>query len=261
VSRLALLAALVLVSSGCTCRKESPDPTPGAPPGGSSVAPTVAASTKADVQLLRTSLIVYGSSTPLPISADFTEPLAELGPALERAAKVRTNADDFVRMRVEREVNYGQLTRVLQAGIGHRIFRWEIVSSDANGSIRVIKTLAPGGFPRGNCFATAWIGPDQRVQVGIDTEPVDAAAGMKGIIVSARDGRMALDNVLKVLHRLDTQCKEGQVRLLTQPTATFGPVMDLALAIEDAKDKPKVSQLQLVVPSLGPLDSPVEVVK
>lgn len=252
---------LALPLAGCTCRKEEAVGAPAPSPSASASASAPAAILKADVQLFRTSLVVFGSSTPLPVTADFTEAVPELGPALQRAAKVRTNADDPVRMRVERDVNYGQLTRVLQAAIGQRIFRWEIVGLDAGGVPRAIKALPPAGYPAGNCFVTAWVGPDLRVQVGIDTAPLDASTGMKGVLVPSRDHRMATELVLSVVHRLDSQCKDGQVRLLTQPTATFGQLFDLALVFEDAKDKPKVSSLQFAVPSVGPLDSPVEVLK
>lgn len=255
-----LAVPMGLALAGCTCRKEEPlatSPAASTSASASASAPVL----KADVHLFRTSLVVFGSSTPLPISADFTEAVVELGPALQRAAKVRPNADDPVRMRVERDVNYGQLTRVLQAAIGQRIFRWEIVGLDEGGNPRMVKALPPAGYPAGNCFVTAWLGPDQRVQVGIDTAPLDASTGMKGVLVPPRDGRMVPDLVHGVVRRLDSQCKDGHLRLLTQPTAAFGRLFDLALSFEDAKDKPKVSTLQFVVPSVGPLDSPVEVLK
>lgn len=259
-ARLLFVPTAGLVLAGCTCRKEEPvttTPAPSGAPSASASAPVL----KADVHLFRTSIVVFGSSTPLPISADFTEAVVELGPALQRAAKVRPNADDPVRMRVERDVNYGQFTRVLQTAIGQRIFRWEIVGLDEGGTPRVVKALPPAGYPAGNCFVTAWLGPDQRIQIGIDTAPLDASTGMKGVLIPPRDSRMVTELAHGVVHRLDSQCKDGQLRLLTQPTASFGRLFDLALSFEDAKDKPKVSTLQFVVPSVGPLDSPVEVLK
>ncbi len=260
------MATLLALSAmhGCTCRRDQRLPDAGVDNrlgDAASDAPPDAAIVRADLHLRRTAFFAYGSSTPLPISHEFLETVPELEAPLSRAAKLRTNIDTPTRLLVDRDVNYGQLTRLLQAAIGHHIFRWEIQAVDAGGTLRMVRALPPAGFPLGNCFATAWVGPDQRVHMGIDTKPVDASAGMQGVIVLPREGRVAFANVLSVVRRLDATCKEGHFRLLSQPSATFGPVFDLAVAMETATDKPKVSQIQFTVPSLGPLDSPGETIK
>jgi len=260
VIRHASSALLVLLSScvsasGCTCKRSPRADDAGV--AASPDAPTDGSNTtwrETDMQLTRTALVAFGNTTPLPVSQEFIEEVPALDPPLTRVAGVR--AGKPVRVRVERDVPYGQLTRMMQAGIGARIAMWEVVSTTWTGEVTSVELPPPGPIPRGDCWTRAWIGPDRRVQIYLD---------MKGVIVNAKDGRPDFDGFLTTLRRLDAKCAAGNpgnlVRLYTQPSAVFGPVFDLARAIVTATPKPNVSIVQFQVPSLAALDSPEEVFK
>lgn len=243
--------SLAIAVSGCTCPKEQAatidaDPAP--------VAAADAASFELDLH--RTALVAFGNSTPLPVSVEFQEEIPEVRPALERATAQRPNAP--LRMRVARDVPYGQLTRLMQAALAYRVMSWELHVEDASRALQTITVLPPGPMPR-TCWARAWVGPDGRVQLGVDVLN-DAMAGMLGVLVVAKDGRPQESKAVDVLRRMDAQCPKGQTRVYSQPTARVGPVFDLARAIVTATPAPHVSEVLLQVPSIGPLDSPTELV-
>jgi hypothetical protein len=250
--------------AGCRCGRTAPDAT-----GETDAAPPsvdAPADVEVELQLQRKALVAFGNTTPLPVSPEFNEEVPEVRPPLERAASAR--AGKPVRMRVERDVPFGQVTRLMQAGIAFRIGVWEVWTRGTDGMLRSIEVKTPGPMPRGSCFATAWVGPDDKVQVGIDkamVDPVDAGdAGdseMVGVIVWPAAGQVGVANVVSVVRRLDARCAEGPFRVYASPTGAFGPAFDLARGMADANPKPHVSTLQLAVPSLGPSDTPVEVLK
>ncbi len=257
---LAIALVLAATLAGCRCNGGRSEPE-----GPSSTAPSGSASGSADgafpehdLHLLRTAVVAYGNTTPLPVSEEFSEDVPALRPPLERATSMRPNAP--LRLRVARDVNYGQLTRLMQAALAFRVIDWDLITEDATGKPRVARVKGPGPLPRGNCFARAWVGPDARVQIGIDPQEVGGSpVGMKGIVVHAHHGAVAAQKVVDVVRRVDARCPAGQVRLYSQPTARFGPVFDLALGLLDANPRPHLSELTLAVPSIGPLDSPSEV--
>lgn len=254
---LAIGLVVAVSSTGCRCNGPSPsgDPTPAPAP---STSGTAGSFPEHDLHLLRTAIVAYGNTTPLPVSEEFSEPVEALRPPLERATSMRPNAP--LRLRVARDVNYGQLTRLMQAALAYRVIEWDVIAEDASGKPRVVRVKGPGPLPRGNCFARAWVGPDARVQLGIDPQAVDGSpVGMTGVIVNPKQGAVVVDKVVDVVRRLDARCATGQVRLYSQPTARFGPVFDLAVGLDDASPRPHLSELMLAVPSLGPLDSPSEV--
>ncbi|MBI2389015.1 MAG: hypothetical protein HYV09_05295 [Deltaproteobacteria bacterium] len=248
--------ALAIAASGCTCRKEQPVTVDVPPP--SDATPLPPATRTFELDLHRTALIAFGNSTPLPVSAEFQEEVPEVRPALERASAERPNAP--LRMRVARDVPYGQLTRLMQAALGYRVMSWELHIEDASRTLQTVTVLPPGPTPRGSCWARAWVGPDERVQLGVDVL-ADAMAGMLGVLVVPKDGRLQANPVLDVLRRMDDRCATGQTRLYSQATARVGPVLDLARAIATATPPPHLRELLLQVPSIGPLDSPTELVK
>jgi len=251
VRRLCVLSIAVAIS-GCTCGKKEPAPTDaGAPAASASAAPTF------ELELKRTTLIAFGNSTPLPVAEDFQEEVPALRPPLERAAAQKPNAP--LRMRVARDVPYGQLTRLMQAALGFRVPSWDLWVEDTSGTLQSVHVLPPGPTPRGNCWARAWVGPDARVQLGID---VGADAGaMHGVLVQPKDGVVNGALATEVLRRMDAHCKEGQVRLYSQAPARVGPVFDLARAIAAASPAPHLAEQLFAVPSIGPLDSADELAK
>jgi hypothetical protein len=218
------------------------------PSASASTAPTF------DLFLQRSALIAFGNATPLPVSQEFDEEILAVRPALERAAKA--HPDGPLPMRVARDVPYGQLTRITQAAIAYRVTRWELFSEDATGTLRSFAVSAPGALPAGRCFARMWVAGDAVVHVGFDAGG-DAAA-LTGVVVRPRDGKVQATKALDVVRRLDSACTEGQLRLYTQPTAPFGALFDLGVAAAAAP--PKVGNAMLGVPSIGPLDTPVEIV-
>jgi hypothetical protein len=260
-SRGPLLLAIASFSGvfGCRCDRSAPPSTTDDAPMASTDS---GANVEVELQLLRNALVAFGNTTPLPVSPEFNEEVPELRPPLERAASVR--AGQPIRMRVERDVPFGQVTRLMQAGIGYRIGSWTVWTPGTDGKLRSIDVKTPGPPPRGSCYATAWVGPDDKVQVGLDrsmTVPGDAEAEMVGTIVWPVAGHVGVANVVSVVRRLDARCAEGPFRIYASPTGSFGPAFDLARGMADAEPKPHVSTLQLAVPSLGPLDTPGEVLK
>jgi hypothetical protein len=245
--RLALLV-VVLALSGCRCDRngDTPAPAPSA---------STASTQSFDLVLHRAALMAFGSSVPLPLSQNFDEEIPEVRPALERSAKAHPQGP--LPLRIARDVPYGQLTRLMQAAIAYRVTSWEIFSEDTNSAQRSFVVSAPGALPSGRCFARLWVAGDAVVHVGIDLG--SEGGTMSGVVVRPRDGAVQANKALDVVRRLDSACKEGQLRLYTQPTAPFGPVFDLGVATAAAP--PKVSGLMLGVPSVGPLDTPVEVVQ
>ena len=257
--QLLVIAALPCVI-GCRCNR-SESTTSNAPAASTSASPADA-DVEVELHLVRRALVAFGQTTPLPISAELNEEVPELRPPLERAAAAR--AGKPIRMRVERDVPFGQVTRLMQAAIAFRVGLWEISTPGTDGTLRSIEVKTPGPLPRGSCFATAWVGPDDKVQVGLDksmTAPGDAATEMVGTIVWPIAGQVGIANIVSVVHRLDARCTEGSFRVYASPTGQFGPAFDVARGMADANPKPHVSTLQLAVPSLGPMDSPGEVLK
>lgn len=239
--------AAVVVLAGCTCRRD--------PPGGAQ--PTDSAEAAAhDLTLQRTALIAFGNTTPLPVSEEFNEEVPAVRPALERAAGVRPNAP--LRMRVARDVPYGQVTRLMQAALAFRVVQWELSWDDYNGSSQKLTLRGPGPAPRGSCWARAWVGPDARVVVGIDVGS-DTSTGMTGVVVNPRDGLPRGDPIVEVVRRMDARCKGGDMRLYSQPTARVGPLLDVARAFSTASPRPSVADIVLAVPSIGHLDSAEEI--
>lgn len=243
-----LLLAAVLAFAGCTCRRASPPPESST----DSAPPPVAH----ELTLQRTALIAFGNTTPLPVSEEFNEEIPEARPALERAAGLRPN--QALRMRVARDVPYGQLTRLMQAALAFRVVSWELTFDDASGASQKLTLRGPGPTPRGACWARAWVGPDARVVVGLDVG-ADTSTGMTGVLVNPRDGQPRGDKVVEVARRMDARCKGGDLRLYSQPTARSGPVLDVARAYVTASPPPHLGDLVLAVPSIGPLDSNDEI--
>lgn len=205
----------------------------------------------------------FGNTTPLPLSQEFEVPIPEVMPALEHAASLRKN--EPIRLRVERDVPYGQVTRLMQAGIGARIARWEVMSFGLDGAMHSVVVKTPGALPAGTCWMRAWIGPDARVLVGgyAKTEGVaDAGNDMIGTLVWADFDHVSWEKVATVVRRLDAACENGGIfRVYAQPSGTWAPAFDLLWGFSQTKPPPKVHELQLQVPSLGPLDSTADVIK
>ncbi len=242
-----LLAALVAFA-GCTCRRDAPSGT-----GSTDSGPAAPAH---ELTLQRTALIAFGNTTPLPVSEEFNEEVPAVRPALERAAGLRPN--QALRMRVARDVPYGQLTRLMQAALAFRVVSWELTFDDPNGTPQLVTLRGPGPTPRGACWARAWVGPDARVVVGLDVG-ADTSTGMTGVLVQPRDGQPRGDKVVEVVRRMDARCKTGEVRLYSQPTARTGPVLDVARALATTAPPPHVGEPVLAVPSIGNLDSTDEI--
>ena len=220
-----------------------------------------------DLHLQRNALVAFGNTTPLPVSSEFQEVVPALNPPLERAAGARKQLP--LRIRAERDVPYGQLTRLMQAAIGYRVSEWELIAVGLDGAMQSIAVKGPGGMPRGTCWARAWVGPDQRVLVGFDARTgsfgdaavPDAGDGIAGVLAWQQDGRLGWERVAQIVARLDPVCPEGVARIYAQPTGALGPVFDLLRGFSEYRPAPHVHTLQLAVPSLGPLDSTTEVVK
>ena len=262
---LLLAMAALCCANGCRCSRSDPQPSgdAGSAPGAPSAGPSAAV--EVELHLLRGALVAFGNTTPLPVSAEFNEEVPELRPPLTRAAAAR--GDKPVRMRVERDVPFGQVTRLMQAAIAYRVGLWEVWTRGEDGVLRSIEIRTPGPLPRGSCYATAWVGPDDKVQVGLDkamtigADAGDAASEMLGTIVWPVAGKVGVANIATVVRRLDARCAEGPFRVYASPTGQFGPAFDVARGMADTDPKPHVSTLQLAVPSLGPMDTPVEVLK
>lgn len=252
--RILAFASLVLLSSGCTCGSKTQPAQDAAPPTttAADAGPTF------DLELQRNALLAFGNTTPLPVSEEFNEEVPALHPPLERAAKQRPNAE--LKMKVAREVPYGQLTRLMQTALAFRVPSWELWVEAPTGGLRSVHVLPPGPLPRGNCWARGWVGPDGRVQLGIDID-ADAKAGMHGVLVSAKDGQVNGAETAKVLARMDARCEKGQIRLYSQATARVGPVVDLAHALASQSPPPHLAEQLLAVPSVGALDQVDELVK
>lgn len=255
VVRRLLALALVVAVSGCTCGRKDAGPTAAPAPSASSSAP---APPSFDLELHRTALTAFGNTTPLPVSEEFQEEVPALRPPLERATAQKPNAP--LRLRVHRDVPYGQLTRLMQTALAFRVTGWELLVEDASGALQSVHVLPPGPMPRGNCWARAWVGPDVRVQLGIDVD-ADAKAGLHGVLVPPKDGNVNAVTAADVLRRMDARCKEGQLRLYSQPTARVGPVFDLARGLDLATPAPHVAEHLFAVPSIGALDAADELVK
>lgn len=240
---------VALAVSGCRCDRNTDAPALPAPSSKAASANTF------DLVLHRDALMAFGSSVPLPLSQNLDEEVPEVRPALERAAKAHPNGT--LPLRIAREVPYGQLTRLMQAAIAYRVTRWELFAEDRNGALRSFVADAPGALRSDRCFARLWVAGDAVVHVGIDQG--NEGGTMSGVVVRPRDGAVQATKAVDVVRRLDSACTEGQLRLYTQPTARFGGVFDLGLAAAAAP--PKVSSLMMGVPSIGPLDTPVEIVQ
>lgn len=245
---VSLLAVCVL--AGCRCRGEH-DSASSPPAAASSTTESV------DLELRRDTLLAFGNAIPLPLSPEFDQDVPALRPPLARAAAAHPNTP--VAIRVARDVPYGQLTRLMQAGIGFRVTRWTLLGTDVGGAPRTVTVSGPGPLPSSRCFARIWIAPDGAAHVGYDTGS-DADAPMTDVVVRAANGAPQVDKVVGTLHRLDARCDKGELRVYTQPSAPFGPLFDVAFAIDAASPRPHVSQLMAAVPSLGPLDTPRELV-
>ncbi|MEO7093055.1 MAG: hypothetical protein ABI175_07390 [Polyangiales bacterium] len=257
IAAIALLPCAFSTGMGCRCNRQE-----AAQDTAASSTDARAVEVEVELHLLRQAVVAFGNTTPLPVSPEFSEEVPELRPPLERAAASRPGQP--IRMRVERDVPFGQVTRLMQAGIGHRIGVWQVWTRDAAGTLRSIEVKTPGPLPRGSCYATAWVGPDDKVQVGLDkamTGPGDAEAEMVGTIIWPVAGKVGVDNIVTVVRRLDARCAEGPFRVYASPTGTFGPAFDVARGVGEASPKPHVSTLQLAVPSLGPMDTPGEVLR
>ena len=151
--RLLAFSSFVVLSSGCTCGSKTQPAQSDAPP-----APAAEAGPTFDLELQRTALLAFGNTTALPVSEEFNEDVPGLRPPLERAAKQRPNAE--LRMKVAREVPFGQLTRLMQTALAFRVPSWELWVDGPTGGLRSVHVLPPGPVPRGNCWAPAWVGPD-----------------------------------------------------------------------------------------------------
>jgi hypothetical protein len=238
---------MLVMLSGCTCRRDAPTPGP---------LDSAPSAVDYELTLHRTALVAFGSSTPLPVSEEFNEEVPAARPTLERAAGLRPNLP--LRMKVSRDVPYGQLTRLMQAALAFRVVQWELSWDDANGAPAKITLRGPGPTPRGSCWARAWVGPDARVVAGIDLG-ADAAAPMTGVLVNAKDGQLRAAAVVDIIRRMDARCKAGDIRIYSQASARSGPALDLARAFAEASPKPHVGDVVLAVPSIGPLDSNDEI--
>jgi hypothetical protein len=261
--RIAPLVLLVLpLSPACVCHRNDGDTAPteaSAPSSSSADAPQPVTW---DLQLRHHTLEAYGNTTPLSVSQEFEDPVPQVMPALEKAAEAR--GLDPVKLRVERDVPYGQVTRLMQAGIGARIGTWEVMSIGADGSMHGVVVKAPGALPRGQCWMRAWVGPDQRVLVGGygKTEGLpDGGNDMVGTLVLPAVDRVAWEKVIDVVRRLDAACPTGQLRVYAQPAGAWGGVFDLVLGFHDANPPPHVREILMQVPSLGPMDSTLDVIK
>jgi hypothetical protein len=248
--RAALLLPILL--AGCTCRREQ------AALDAAPAADVAVDEFVHELSLQRTALIAFGNTTPLPVSEEFNEEVPALRPPLERASGQRPNQP--LRMRVARDVPYGQLTRLMQAALGFRVMSWELSFEDAAGVLRKVMVRPPGPTPRGTCWARAWVGPDARVVIGLDLG-ADTGTGMTGVLVNPTADRVSIDKVLAQARRVDARCKNGEIRLYSQPTARVGPPLDLAFGFSTANPAPHLNEVVLAVPSIGHLDNPDELVK
>ena len=212
-----------------------------------------------ELELQRTALIAFGNTIPLPVSEEFGEDVPQVQPALDRATAQRPNLP--LRIRVARDVPYAQLTRLMQAALANRVLQWELQIADITGTIRIVAIKAPSPTPRGECWARAWVGPDARVVVGLDLGSDAAANGMTGVLVQPKDERVQGNLVVDAVRRVDEHCAKGQLRIYSQASARVGPAFDLAHAFSTAPLPPKVNDLVFAVPSVGPLDSPLEIMK
>ncbi len=237
-SRIAL--AFALAASGC--RRSAPSR--GAP------APATSASApRFDLELSRASFIAYGASTPLPLTGDLQAPVPELAAPMQKVA--RNLAGARARMRVARDVPYAQVWRVISAGAKAGVGAWSLTTPLEGGPDASVEVTVGLGLGPVSCFASAWVGPDGSVTLGLEA---------KGILVKSRDRRAPIDRAIATVHRLDDHCADGELRLNTQPSAAWGPVFDLAHGLGVAADPPKVRTLRLGVGNVAPVDMVTEVV-
>ncbi len=213
---------------------------------------SVAASAEAprfDLELRRSAFVAYGATTPLSLAGDLQEPVPQLTAPMQKLARNLRGAS--ARMRVARDVPYGQLWRVISAGVEAGVGAWEL-STPGVGAPEASVHVSPGlGLGAATCFATAWIGPDASVTVGLEA---------KGVLVRAHERRPPVDGVLAVVRRLDDHCAEGELRFNSQPSAAWGPVFDVARGVDAATPPPKVHALRLAVGHVAPVDQALEVV-
>src|SRR5438105_7972000 len=119
------IVLLVPCAPSCVCHHGEPTKTNETTTAPSSSADAPATMTW-ELHLMHHALEAFGNTTPLPVSPEFEQPVPEVMPPLEHAAEIR--GGEPVRLRIERDVPYGQVTRLMQAGIGARIGQWEVIS-------------------------------------------------------------------------------------------------------------------------------------
>ena len=264
IALIGTIASLACVPA-CVCHRATSDDgtttttTASANPSNGADAPGAIAW---DLHLMHHALDAFGNTTPLPVSPEFDQPVPEVMPALEKAAGLR--GVEPVRLRIERDVPYGQITRLMQAGIGARIARWQVISLGYDGATHAAIVRTPGGLPQGQCWMRAWVGPDDRVLIGGYGEKegiADAGSNVLGTLVLPAVDHVDWEKVTQVVRRLDAGCTSGQLRVYAQPAGSWGGVFDLVVGFDDAQPPPHIREVLLQVPSLGPMDSTFEVIK
>jgi hypothetical protein len=240
---VAILAASL--ATGCHRRPTDPAPAPTAPPSAS----TSAEPARFDLELTRASFVAYGATTRLSLAGDLQEPAAELTAPMQKLARNLRGAP--ARMRVARDVPYGQLWRVISAGVAVGVGTWDLATPGVDAPEASVRVATGQGFGAATCFASVWVGPDASVTVGLES---------KGVLVKSHERRVPVDGVIAVVRRLDDHCAEGELRFNSQPSAVWGPVFDVVRGVGAAASPPKVRTVRLAIGHIAPVDQAVEVV-
>jgi hypothetical protein len=246
-----LAAATLALCAACSRKPKPTEQQPTSAPASPSASTSTSASAAPptfDLTLRRDALVAFGSTTTLPLDADFPK-VAALEAPLQKVARNHPGAPG--RMRVGRDVPYGQVWRVVSSGAEAGIGAWEIATPRENGGEATLHVGTGLGLGEVDCFATAWIGPDASISTGLEA---------KGVLVRAAARRPPIEPFLQVVRRLDAKCKQGELRLNSQMTAIWGPIFDVGLAVETATTPPNVRSLRLAAGHVAPVDKVLEVV-
>jgi hypothetical protein len=237
---LALVATLA-----CACHRRTTNAAPAPSPSASASAEPA----RFDLELGPASFVAYGATTQLSLAGDLQESAPQLTAPMQKLA--RNLHGGPARMRVARNVPYGQLWRVISAGVSAGIGVWDLATPGVDGPEATVRIGAGLGLGATTCFAAAWVGPDATVVVGLEA---------RGVLVKAHERRVPIDDVIAVVRRLDDHCAEGELRFNSQPSAAWGPVFDLVRGVGAAASPPKVRTVRLAVGHIASVDAPVEVV-
>jgi hypothetical protein len=251
--RRARFVALCVASLACVeavtsaCHRRTADPAPA--PAGAASASTSPEPARFDLELTRASFVAYGATTQLSLAGDIQEPAPALTAPMQKLARNLHGAP--ARMRVARDVPYGQLWRVISAGVAVGVGTWDLATPSTDAPEATVRIATGLGLGATTCFASVWIGPDASATVGLES---------KGVLVKAHERRAPVDGVLAVVRRLDDHCTEGELRFNSQPSAAWGPVFDVVRGVAAAPNPPKVRTVRLAVGHIAPVDQTLEVV-